>query len=938
MADEVTLGAVTVDLWTGKVSTGAALRPLELRLLRLLVAHAGAAVSVDTILVEVFDYAPGSRSKTLYTTMYRLRAALEADPARPRYLLAERGGGYVLHVDAPAVPRSNVEAPLDRFVDRPERAALEAALDAGERLVSLVGPGGSGRSRLALECAVRTCSAPVWRLAIGADERDVVVAAFARATGAAEPDVAAVATRLGQFGPCLCVIDEADRALDDVRAAVVAIRRAAPDARLVVTTREALGLPGEHRIEVGPLSEAAAVELLIARGGGYAQGIAPDRARALVDHLDRLALPIALAADQLSLLAADPLDRVDAAIAHSLDAALEPTWRRLTDDERRAVGRLSVLGCGFGPDVAAAALGSEPVDAAAQITRLHQRGLVASDRRAGGRPLSQLRTVRDRVRARVPSAVRRAALDGVAAHTVALAVEAFGDGEPPLSGRFDGGQDVDGVEAALRHAVDLGDDGAQVAEVALWVLVYESGRFALAEQGARAALAGSPAPPVRGQLLELLAAALYRLGRVDEAGAGWRAVVADEALPLPVRFSAGCRLAAWLGALAAWPERTALVDQLGAMLPPSPEGRDLARFADYAALMGEGAARAGDEDLAVSWFERAFEANRTAGQAVGAGLAAARIGASYARRQRILEAVASLRTAARFMPAEPRPRDAVAVAYTYGVLAEQALRSHLPDTESLIGQAGAAASRCAVEMSISVLSLRAECEILLGRADDAERTVADALVRGGRKLDVYRNAVHRVGALLQLAVGRKAEAEVLATRALEEAVGLDLTLWSTVRVLVEALVAQRRIALARDRLEAALVAARPGAVPPVDLLLHFAELAAWTSDPVAARWAVGIAVVADGAARERARALGAAAALAASARDGSAAELLDQAHGAAAGAHDLDGTLPAWLAVYAWRVAAASAGSALPSGLPEAPLYACVLRRAIDGCLGRSSP
>src|SRR5262245_48633487 len=138
-----------VDLDTGRISGPAEqpgdLRPMELKVLRHLVRHAGRVVTHEELLVEVWGYSPRARPGTVCTTLSRLRTALERDGADPRHVvtLPKRGVRLLLTTEAPAA------APAEALVGRASELALLEETPC--RLVTLVGPGGAGKTRIARE-------------------------------------------------------------------------------------------------------------------------------------------------------------------------------------------------------------------------------------------------------------------------------------------------------------------------------------------------------------------------------------------------------------------------------------------------------------------------------------------------------------------------------------------------------------------------------------------------------------------------------------------------------------------------------------------------------------------------------------------------------------------------------------------------------------------
>lgn len=93
-------GQVRLDLQLGTVQLGQGrpqrLTPLELRLLQLLVAHAGQAIATERILQFVWGSKGGGDRQLLKQLVHRLREKIEDDPAAPRWLLTEAGFGYRL--------------------------------------------------------------------------------------------------------------------------------------------------------------------------------------------------------------------------------------------------------------------------------------------------------------------------------------------------------------------------------------------------------------------------------------------------------------------------------------------------------------------------------------------------------------------------------------------------------------------------------------------------------------------------------------------------------------------------------------------------------------------------------------------------------------------------------------------------------------------------
>lgn len=280
-------------------------------------------------------------------------------------------------------PETRPPAPGTLFGRDETLAQLQAGLKP-QRLLSLVGPGGIGKTRLALWAAAQSRLADghaVVELAPVTDAR-MLPATVARAL--ALPPGGSTATIIAALRPLelLLVLDNAEHLRDAVAEFAATVLAGAPRVALLVTSQEALGLAAEHVLRIEglavphedtPAAVAAspAAALLVARvqaaDAGYAPGPAEAAALAQVcRRLDGIPLALELAAARVPLLGvAGVLQRLDAALAlltrgardaparqQTLRAALQWSHALLDDAQKAVFRRLAVFAGSF--DLAAA--------------------------------------------------------------------------------------------------------------------------------------------------------------------------------------------------------------------------------------------------------------------------------------------------------------------------------------------------------------------------------------------------------------------------------------------------------------------------------------------------------------------------------------------------------------------------------------------------------
>ncbi|WP_280183158.1 BTAD domain-containing putative transcriptional regulator [Nocardia cyriacigeorgica] len=293
---------------------------------------------------------------------------------------------------APATSR--IPLRLTSFVGRERELERLALRLSDSRLITLTGPGGAGKTRLAVEAVARHRAAErgrVWFVPLaGVSDADEVIAALLGAVGArdARGPEGAGATPLTRviesldLGEAIVVLDNCEHVIDAVAELIEPLLVALPDLRVVATSREALAITGESLLYLGPLSvpgdsvdvldpdpaalaEVPSVRLFLDRAAAVRPEFVLDMSTAaavaeICRRLDGLPLVLELAAATLRSMSvrqvAQRLDdrfrmlesgsRTASPHQRTLLALVDWSWELLTEPERILARRLAVFPAG----------------------------------------------------------------------------------------------------------------------------------------------------------------------------------------------------------------------------------------------------------------------------------------------------------------------------------------------------------------------------------------------------------------------------------------------------------------------------------------------------------------------------------------------------------------------------------------------------------------
>ena len=320
-------------------------------------------------------------------------------------------------------PASRLHVPVTSLVGRDTLMHEVLALAEANRLVTLIGPGGVGKSRLLDEVGLRLREThpdrPVVLCELAAADEDSAIDAVAAALGIeGRPGIGLVDRIVAVLGDIELVLplDNCEHVLEPIADLVQRLLATCPNVTVMTTSRERLRVAAEHVIAVPPLptlstsaDDAPAVQLFVERGRAVAPAFDPDPhtlmvVSDIVRRLDGLPLAIELAAARLQTL---DVTEVAAGLDHrftllssgyrssarhgSLGAAMSWSFGLLDAQLQRIFADLAVFAGSFTVADAAAICGTDAAIASAALDQLTERSLVM---RTPGRRYLLLETLR----------------------------------------------------------------------------------------------------------------------------------------------------------------------------------------------------------------------------------------------------------------------------------------------------------------------------------------------------------------------------------------------------------------------------------------------------------------------------------------------------------------------------------------------------------------
>lgn len=498
---------------------------------------------IRTILDDELGIDPGVGLRELEAAVL----AQSVEPAPPPVPPSRPPGGRA----------SNLPTPRTRLVGRERDVESVDALLGTALLVTLVGPGGVGKTRLAIEvCRRRADVDGPWLVDLGA-VTDGVLVASAVASVLGLPGVGTSEHLAGVLAgrKIALILDNCEHVVAEAADLAAALLAQCPQVQVLATSREPLDVDGEVVVDVAPLDPDAAIELFAARAGGVVAGWSVDEfnaaaVRIICTELDGIPLGIELAAAQLRMLSeqqiADGLaDRFTLLRGGSRSApprqrrlvdTIDWSYRLLDDDQARVLRQVAVFAESFDLDGAAVVTGvASAVAVVEPLTALVRRSLLKVLPGTSPRRYRMLQTIKQFALAQTDpeesERTRATYREHVRGRVAAGRNGLYGSGSADIMREFDA--DEAEHRAAMASALVAGNP-QYVLEVAggLYWFWYRRGRLGEGLGFLHAALDGTgaagepPDPEATARALSGVASLTYLTGNAAGAAEAARRAIA----------------------------------------------------------------------------------------------------------------------------------------------------------------------------------------------------------------------------------------------------------------------------------------------------------------------------------------------------------------------------------------------------------------------------
>jgi predicted ATPase/DNA-binding winged helix-turn-helix (wHTH) protein len=562
--------------------------------LLVLVERAGDVVSQRELMERVWPHV-NVEEVSLRVHITALRKVLDAGLDEARHVANIPGRGYTFIVPvtrehgAPRVTAPTSFAPVYRLptavqmVDREDAVFKVTTALKEERFVTIVGPGGMGKTTVALAVAHallndfkgRVCFVELCPL----EDATLLAATVASAFGVPvqnDNPVPQIITHLGAQ-QTLLVLDCAEHLVSESAALVEQLLSASPGLRILATSREALRAANENVHRLAPLDSPPqnaklsaaevlafpAVQLFVQRAarGGRRIEVSDDDAPVigrLCRRLDGIALAIELAAGRVETLGVlDIAQRIDSQFAlrwpgrrtapqrhQTLNAALDWSHDLLSEIERKILRRLSIFSGNFTLEAAGAVAGLDRLDHELMheaISGLFDKSLASADITGPVTQYSLLDTTRTYAAARLAEAKETEIVSRrhAAFHRDILKA-AYGTSDKPAA-------NIENIRAAMQWAFSVNGDRELAIDLAAWSAPVWLGQAMLAEclswMAKAQALIGAddnPTPQLLSIQHAVASAELFSSGLSEQGAALWARTrdLAEQLGNIPLLFQA----------------------------------------------------------------------------------------------------------------------------------------------------------------------------------------------------------------------------------------------------------------------------------------------------------------------------------------------------------------------------------------------------------------